>query len=113
MNKTQADYSQRVIRPLTRFGIAQYILSVLSLALSIWIAGAIVSTMGGVVNAASTISPESIQPGKWCWMEMNSDPTAIFSVSDIPRPGYLEQIVDPVFKTKITRITSVNFKPKT
>jgi hypothetical protein len=105
MNKTQADYSQRVIRPLTRFGIAQYILSVLSLVLSIWIAGAIVSAMGSVVNAAPPLSPESVQPGKWCWMEMTSDPTAIFSVPDIPRPGYLEQIVDPVFKTKITRIT--------
>src|SRR5262245_33955578 len=33
------------------------------------------------------------------------DSAAVFSLPAVPRPGYLQTITDPTFKTKITRIT--------
>ena len=42
---------------------------------------------------------------EWCWTKMVDDPDASFEVPDIPRPEYLKTIIDPIFGTKITRIT--------
>lgn len=42
---------------------------------------------------------------KWCWNKLVDDPKATFSVPNNSRPEYLKYVGDPVFGTKIIRIT--------
>ena len=40
-----------------------------------------------------------------CWAEMMDDPLETFDIPNTPRPAYLESTIDPIFGTRLTRIT--------
>ena len=53
------------------------------------------------VTAVSSAAP--VSPGDSC-AGMVTDPAAVFSLSQVPKPAYLVPYIDPTFRTKVTRI---------
>jgi hypothetical protein len=58
-----------------------------------------------VLYNSAFVLPARGDDQEWCWLKMVDDPQATFAVPDIPRPKYLNTIIDPVFGTKVTRVS--------
>jgi hypothetical protein len=58
-----------------------------------------------IIYNSAFVLPAREDDQEWCWLKMVDDPQTTFAVPNIPRPKYLETIIDPVFGTNITRVT--------
>jgi len=69
------------------------------------VAGPDVAIMPSAGSFSVRLAPAQADPPKAASLGLVTDAHAVFEIPDVPKPTYMQVVVDPVFKTKITRIS--------